>query len=174
MLRRLLRSPIFRLLLRRLTACKYSLQVRSLYASSFVPKAYCFVLRCEVLMLRLCCEGLLLRLAVRSFNASSFVPKAYCFVLQCEVLMLRLCCEGLLLRLAVRSLIASSLLRRLIASSWVRSLSASSFAVSYSSLRPIHAWVYGVLDSDRLGKAVGFCWSRKMAPRTNKALASYP
>ena len=136
MLRRLLRSPIFRLLLRRLTACKYSLQVRSLYASSFVPKAYCFVLRCEVLMLRLCCEGLLLRLAVRS-------------------------------------LIASSLLRRLIASSWVRSLSASSFAVSYSSLRPIHAWVYGVLDSDRLGKAVGFCWSRKMAPRTTEALASY-
>ena len=155
MLRRLLRSPIFRLLLRRLTACKYSLQVRSLYASSFVPKAYCFVLLCEVLMLRLCCEGLLLRLAVRSLIASSLLrrliassclAKSYCFVF---------CCEGLVLRLAVRS------------------LSASSFAVSYSSLRPIHAWVYGVLDSDRLGKAVGFCWSRKMAPRTTEALASY-
>ena len=54
-----------------------------------VAKAYCFVLRCEALLLHLCCEGVLLRLAVRSRIASSC----------CEGLLLRLECEVLVLRL---------------------------------------------------------------------------
>ena len=111
-----------------------------------VRSLYCFVFRCEVLMPRF---------LVRSLD---------CFVLQCEVLMPRLVMRSLDCFVYSREVLLTSSCTRFYDFVWILLLAS-----------PIHAWLYGLLNSIASVRRQDFIdREMKMAPHTTERWRRIP